>query len=116
MVLFAADNVDHNMVTLDGKGTFYGMGMLAAVTPGNTVAHTVLRRNLSDLNTIDQTKVDIVEHRFARQALFSLKFQPLPILDYIAHNIDILWEMSFRFTRPVPNRQGMIHVLHTDCE
>ena len=26
MVLFAADNVDHNIVTLDGKGTFYGMG------------------------------------------------------------------------------------------
>ena len=33
MVLFAAVNVDHNIVTLDGKGTFHGMGMLAAVTP-----------------------------------------------------------------------------------
>ena len=60
MVLFAADNVDHNSVTLDGKGTFHGMGMLAAVTPGHKVAHTVLRRKLSDLNTIDQAKVDIV--------------------------------------------------------
>ena len=97
MVLFAADNVDHNIVTLDGKGTFHGMGMLAPVTPGNKVAHTVLRRKLSDLNTIDQTKVDIVEHRFARQALSSVKFQPLPILYDIAHNIDILWDMSFRF-------------------
>ena len=114
-VLFAADNVDHNIVTLDGKGTFHGMGMLAAVTPGNKVAHMVLRRKLSDLNTIDQTKVDIVEHRFARQALSSVTFQPLPILDDIAHNIDILWEMSFRFAQPVPNWQGMMHVLHTDC-
>ena len=71
MVLFAPDNVDHNIVTLDGKGTFHGMGMLAAVTPGNKVANTVLRRKLSDLDTIDQTKVDIVEHRFARQALLA---------------------------------------------
>ena len=78
MVLFAADDVDHNIVTLDGKGTFHGMGMLAVVTPGNEVTHTVLRRKLSDLNSIDQTKVDIVEHRFARQALSSVKFQPLP--------------------------------------
>ena len=116
MVLFAADTVDHNIVTLDGKGTFHGMGMLGAVTPGNKVAHTVLRRKLSDLNTIDQTKVDIVEHRFARQALSGVKFQPLPILDDIAHNIDILWEMSFRFAQPVPNWQGMMHVLPTDCE
>ena len=60
-------------------------------------------RKLSDLNTIDQTKVDIVEHRFAKQALSSVTFQPLPILDDIAHNIDILWEMSFRFAQPVPN-------------
>ena len=116
MVLFAADNVDHNIVTLYGKGTLHGMGMLAAVTPGNKVAHPILRRKLSDLNTIDQTKVDIVEHRFARQALSSVKFQPLPILDDIAHNIDILWEMSFRCAQPVPNWQGMMHVLHTDCE
>lgn len=29
MVLFAADNVDRNILTLDGKGTFHGMGMIA---------------------------------------------------------------------------------------
>ena len=78
MVLFAADNVDHNIVTLDGKCTFHGTVMLAAVTPEKEVAHTVLRRKFSDLNTIDKTNVDIVEHRFAREALSSVKFQPLP--------------------------------------
>jgi len=26
MMLFAADNVDHNIVSLDGKGTFMGWG------------------------------------------------------------------------------------------
>ena len=32
--LFAGDNVDHNIITLDGKGTFHGMGMIAAITTG----------------------------------------------------------------------------------
>ena len=28
-----ADNVDHNMQTIDGKNTFHGMGIIVAVTP-----------------------------------------------------------------------------------
>lgn len=33
---YAADNVDHNLCTLDGKGTFHGMGMIPGViTPVN---------------------------------------------------------------------------------
>ena len=32
-IQFVADNVDHNIRTLDGTGTFHGMGMAAAVTP-----------------------------------------------------------------------------------
>ena len=30
---YGADNVDHNICTLDGHGTFYEMGIIAAVTP-----------------------------------------------------------------------------------
>ena len=33
-LLFAADNVDHNILTIDGKGKFQGMGMIAALIPG----------------------------------------------------------------------------------
>ena len=33
-LLFAGDNVDHNILTIDGKGTFHGMGIIAAITPG----------------------------------------------------------------------------------
>jgi hypothetical protein len=31
---YIADNVDHNVATIDGTGTFHGMGIIAAVTPG----------------------------------------------------------------------------------
>ena len=33
-VHFACDNVDHDIITIDGKGTFHGMRMIAAPTPG----------------------------------------------------------------------------------
>ena len=32
-VQYVADNVDHNVRTIDGMGTFHGMGMIAAITP-----------------------------------------------------------------------------------
>ena len=31
---FVADSIDHNTQTLDGLNTFYGIGMISAVTPG----------------------------------------------------------------------------------
>jgi hypothetical protein len=46
-LLFAADNVDHNIITLDGKGTFHGMGMIAGITPGRQTSHTVLRQKIA---------------------------------------------------------------------
>ena len=33
-IQFVADNVDHNLKTLDGEGTFHGMGIIGAATPG----------------------------------------------------------------------------------
>ena len=65
MLLFAADNVDHNIVSLDGSGTFHGMGMIADVTQGQQVTQTILRQQISELNIVDLTKVDIMEYRFA---------------------------------------------------
>ena len=29
---YIADNVDHNVITLDGSGTFHGMGITSAST------------------------------------------------------------------------------------
>ena len=31
---FVADNVDHNIDTIDGNNTFHGMGIIACATPG----------------------------------------------------------------------------------
>lgn len=46
-IQYAADNVDHNTVTLDGKGTFHGMGIIGAVTPGTKSADVIVKAKTS---------------------------------------------------------------------
>ena len=36
-LLFSGDNVDHSILMIDGKGTFHGIGMIAALTPGQNI-------------------------------------------------------------------------------
>ena len=50
-LLFAADNVDHNVLTLDGKGSFHGMGMIAAMTPGQKTFQVVPPHITSQLDS-----------------------------------------------------------------
>ena len=55
-VLFAADNVDHNIITIDGKGAFHGMSDITAVTPGKQTHRLIPRRQISELKTKNKTK------------------------------------------------------------
>ena len=34
---WSADNVDHNVCTIDGEGTLHGMGVIVSTTPGTTI-------------------------------------------------------------------------------
>ena len=42
-IQFAADNVDHQIRTLDGTGTFHGMGIIGAATPDTKECRAVRR-------------------------------------------------------------------------
>lgn len=67
--LFVGDNVDHNMLTVDGKGTFHRIGMIAAVIPVRITTHDVRRQSIADLNIAEMCKMDILEYRFTNSAL-----------------------------------------------
>ena len=92
-LLFAADNVDHNVLTIDGKGTFHGMGMIGAMTPGQNTKHIIPRRNTLEVSIAEKTKVEIIEHRFASHAHRNINFQELPKHLDCDRRIDILWEL-----------------------
>ena len=112
LVLFSGDNVDHNILTIDGKGTFHGMGMIAALTPGRKTMHLVKRQNITELNIVEMSKVDIIEYRFATHTLQNIKFQELSGIQNCDMRVDILWELSLHFKQPAPNWQGMMHIIH----
>ena len=40
-VQYIADNVNHNTRTLDGTGTFHGMGIIDTLTPGTSMSKPV---------------------------------------------------------------------------
>ena len=116
-LLFAGDNVDHNIITLDGKGTFHGMGMIAAITPGKQVSHGIPRQKTADLKVVEMTKIDIIEYRYAQHVNRNIEFQSLPYTSNVCDcKVDICWEMSFRFHQSTPSWQGMMHLLHKECE
>ena len=58
-VQYVADNVDHNIQTLDGHGTFHGMGMIAAITPGTKAIKPVRRVKVtpSDISKVGQVQI-----------------------------------------------------------
>ena len=52
-IQYIADNVDHNIATLDGKDTFHGMGIIAARTNqrGNIIKELIVKRPKNLLKT-----------------------------------------------------------------
>ena len=55
-----ADNVDHNIRTLDGLNTFHGMGIIAAVTPGNVSRERVPRLTVSSDEVLKIGNIEIL--------------------------------------------------------
>ena len=70
---FVADNVDHNIATIDGKRTFHGMDIIAISTP-------LYSNNAHPLKTVIERKKYITSH-----AMISNK--GVPIQNYIKENI-----------------------------
>jgi len=58
-----ADNVDHNICTLDGHGTFHGMGIIGAVTPETSSVRSIPRVKVTSLDVVSIGKVKICFHR-----------------------------------------------------
>jgi hypothetical protein len=92
------------------------MGMIAAITPGKQISHTIQRRKRVDLNLLNEAKVDIKDYRFAKHVRRNIKLKPLPLIFDINYNIDILWEMSLRFRQCAPDWQGMMNTLRKGCD
>ena len=69
-VQYAADNVDHNIQTLDGYGTFHGMGMVAILTPGKCVTHVIPRHKVTTNEILRSRQVTIHYYHHHKDNLY----------------------------------------------
>ena len=72
-VQYSADNVDHNIVTLDGKDTFHGMGVIFMVTPAIAHDHPVKIDHITAKAVSTRRHIPIRHHRIDNQAIADLK-------------------------------------------
>ena len=73
-VKFSADNVDHNICTIDGRNTFHGMGMIASVTKGKFNSKEVPRITVSDNELLKKSAVPILPFKDRKDLLKGLKY------------------------------------------
>ena len=76
-VQFVADNVDHNICTIDGLHTFHGLGIIATVTPKLQRNQVIPRTNVSLDEVIQTAKIDIQFYKQPNCFMEEMKFKHL---------------------------------------
>ncbi|CAG2198760.1 SMAD4 [Mytilus edulis] len=90
-VQYIADNVDHNLRTLDGHGTFHGMGMIAAVTPGFRLDKAVPRLSPTLKEVSDLAKINIEYYKMQSKQSLQAEFATM---NYEPNMIDTTWKLD----------------------
>ena len=113
-VQYAADNVDHNICTLDGNNTFHGLGMIAGVTPSIDHTRIVPRVNVSAEDIAAIGHVSIKQFRPVNGGFQSLCFGDLPETDAEDDTsmVDFLWSISTALRNPHSAWSGTMQLVH----
>ncbi|PIK44742.1 hypothetical protein BSL78_18414 [Apostichopus japonicus] len=112
-VQYVADNVDHNVRTIDGMGTFHGMGMIAAITPQIKRNQHIPRGTVSADEISAVGTVNIVPFMPMFDGLRTLCYEKLQIIekDDPTSRIDDLWQLSFSVRSPRPAWSGFMQMI-----
>ena len=112
---FIADNIDHNIATIDGSGTFHMMGIVAAVTPRTHRPRRQIRKaQMSVDDIVNMATINITPFTLSIQECNPLVYNPKQFADIFAQdelaNLDVLWKSSLlgRYSRP--NWSGFMQV------
>ena len=119
-IQFVADNVDHNVQTVDGSGSIHAMGMISVTTPA-VDTHTVIPRGRPTPSQICESgKVQI--HPFTKalsagELTYKANVQSdLRLLDN-TDDLDFLWILCKPYIEDVPSysafMQSAIHGEHS---
>ena len=127
---FIADNIDHNIVTLDGKGSFHEMGIIASpVSSRDHIIEEIKIKQPQKFLKADEiiskaSSVPITEYNFSGQRKFESVYfntsnellQPYVLPTEL--NTDLIWHSASFFFKPEsprPNWSGyMQRISHGD--
>ena len=82
------------------------------ITPRNTRSSVVPKKKVSDLNVAADSKIDIVDVRFATNTRDKMKFDILRLRGMIDIEANIFWKLATRFKKGIPDWGGMVHLLN----
>ena len=90
---YVADNVAHNIQTIDGHGTFHGMGIIAALTLDGKSSRVIPRLKISSTELSEIGKINV--HFYSPTRLSEMRYGALAELPSAVNgtnSIDILWK------------------------
>ena len=98
-IQYIADNVDHNVCTLDGLNTFHGMEMLGTITPAKQCSRKIPRTTVANGDILAVGRVNINHMPEPFTGLAKLKYHELIIEQYHDKDsdaLDTLWNYGRR--------------------
>lgn len=115
-VQYVADNVDHNIRTIDGHNTFHGMGIIAGVTPGTTGPKPVPRVVVTQEDVAKVGHINIHVWRSMEEAagLSSLTYEKPENTTNAdpASNLELLCKVSRALKPKQPGWSGLMQLIH----
>jgi len=104
-VQYVANNVDHNVCTLDEQSTFYGMGIMAAVTPARHPDSPIPRCCTTAAEIANVGKIDIHYYKRANDVKVPSVYEKLPCLSIVnkTWKLDFLCSLVWPIRSPKPN-------------
>jgi len=107
---WSADNADHNIQTLTGKGSFHGMGIISAITKPLECMAIIKRLKHNQLSGFSEFNIEILPfHGSSTNGLSKVKLKAfkklLPGIIVLAPemNLDLVWKTSWLFKKSNPN-------------
>ena len=115
LVQYLADNVDHNVRTMDGLivNTFHGMGIIASVTPGTKRRDPVPRHPAPAKDVILKAKIDIHFFKLSANIVTNVIYSEQQPMEYVdqAQCLVQLWKLAWQLLSSRPGWSGMMQAV-----
>ena len=112
---FVADNVDHNIRTLDGQNTFHGMGIIGCSTPATSVNVNIPRLNVQPKDLSAVGNISLRYYKVPDHEISSLYFKELPTARESIEkslNVDLLSKVIWPLRTSRPSWSGFMQLYH----